>query len=367
VTYHYGRWANDRQLGWFWVPGDDWAPAWVDWRYGGDTVGWAPLPPDDVIEVYDERPDYWVFVPLRRIGEPRLRTYYLSAPGRERAWRDTRLVNRPVHIEGRRIWVNPGLAPGFIAGRTRVNVQAYQVRPRVFGGTTNVQGAVTVRPQDFRTKGAVKRIAPVTVQRTTTVFQPSATVAAPQPLGKNDRGVLGPRPPRAAQGAPTAPGGPQPPPQPQPPGSAPPQPQAKPSPPTNVAPPPSPPPPPAQQQQRRVTPPPSPPPGAAPPARPSDVAPSPKPPGPPSGTAVPPPQQRNVAPPPSNAAPPPRPTPPPPPPPPPKPPAPPPQQQIQRAPAPPPQIQQRAPQQQVKPPPSNAKPAPGDKKPDEVK
>ena len=47
VTYHYGRWAFDRRLGWFWVPGDEWAPAWVDWRYGGDYVGWAPLPPDD--------------------------------------------------------------------------------------------------------------------------------------------------------------------------------------------------------------------------------------------------------------------------------------------------------------------------------
>ena len=53
VVYHYGRWVHDRRA-WFWVPGDEWAPAWVDWRYGGDNIGWAPLPPDDLIDAYDE-------------------------------------------------------------------------------------------------------------------------------------------------------------------------------------------------------------------------------------------------------------------------------------------------------------------------
>jgi len=32
-------------LGWVWVPGYEWAPAWVSWRYGDEYVGWAPLPP----------------------------------------------------------------------------------------------------------------------------------------------------------------------------------------------------------------------------------------------------------------------------------------------------------------------------------
>ena len=70
VVYHYGRWVHDRAA-WFWVPGDEWAPAWVDWRYGGDDIGWAPLPPDDLIDAYASEPDYWMFVPLRYIGEPR--------------------------------------------------------------------------------------------------------------------------------------------------------------------------------------------------------------------------------------------------------------------------------------------------------
>ena len=34
-----------RDRGWFWVPGREWGPAWVSWRTGGDSIGWAPIPP----------------------------------------------------------------------------------------------------------------------------------------------------------------------------------------------------------------------------------------------------------------------------------------------------------------------------------
>jgi len=46
ATYHYGRWTRLRNIGWVWVPGDEWAPAWVSWRKSNDYVGWAPLPPE---------------------------------------------------------------------------------------------------------------------------------------------------------------------------------------------------------------------------------------------------------------------------------------------------------------------------------
>jgi hypothetical protein len=45
ATYHYGRWYQDPQIGWAWVPGNDWGPAWVSWQEGANYVGWAPLPP----------------------------------------------------------------------------------------------------------------------------------------------------------------------------------------------------------------------------------------------------------------------------------------------------------------------------------
>ena len=29
ATYHYGRWIRIRGRGWVWIPGNEWAPAWV--------------------------------------------------------------------------------------------------------------------------------------------------------------------------------------------------------------------------------------------------------------------------------------------------------------------------------------------------
>ena len=45
ATYHYGRWYFDDHYGWVWMPDDVWAPAWVEWRYNDNYIGWAPLPP----------------------------------------------------------------------------------------------------------------------------------------------------------------------------------------------------------------------------------------------------------------------------------------------------------------------------------
>ncbi len=80
ATYHYGRWTRLRSVGWVWVPGDQWAPAWVSWRKSNDYVGWAPLPPEAHFERnrgihnwadndYDIGPDQYTFVPTRQLGD----------------------------------------------------------------------------------------------------------------------------------------------------------------------------------------------------------------------------------------------------------------------------------------------------------
>lgn len=45
AVFHYGRWYYDDYHGWIWVPDRTWGPAWVEWRYDNDYIGWAPLPP----------------------------------------------------------------------------------------------------------------------------------------------------------------------------------------------------------------------------------------------------------------------------------------------------------------------------------
>lgn len=78
ATYHYGRWANVRGCGWVWVPGYEWAPAWVSWRTSSNYIGWAPLPPEarwggggirfGVSFGFDIGPSYYNFCSPRYFG-----------------------------------------------------------------------------------------------------------------------------------------------------------------------------------------------------------------------------------------------------------------------------------------------------------
>ncbi len=71
--YHYGRWGWDASYGWFWVPGYQWAPAWVTWRYSADVVGWAPLGPGWSLyaTAYPAFYNWWTFVPCASfVGVP---------------------------------------------------------------------------------------------------------------------------------------------------------------------------------------------------------------------------------------------------------------------------------------------------------
>jgi len=65
ACYHYGYWTLEPAYGWIWVPGIEWAPAWVSWRFGGGYCGWAPLAPRGVVIA----PAAFVFVEERRFRE----------------------------------------------------------------------------------------------------------------------------------------------------------------------------------------------------------------------------------------------------------------------------------------------------------
>jgi hypothetical protein len=84
ATYHYGRWVRLRRIGWVWVPGNEWAPAWVSWRTSKDYVGWAPLPPEARFDrssgihnwadsYYDIGPDQYAFVSSNKFGDEHVR------------------------------------------------------------------------------------------------------------------------------------------------------------------------------------------------------------------------------------------------------------------------------------------------------
>ncbi|MDW8344322.1 MAG: hypothetical protein RMM51_07505 [Verrucomicrobiae bacterium] len=75
ACYHYGRWFWDDRHGWLWMPGTEWAPAWVEWRETETYVGWAPLPPTVHVITGPPviiAPSAYVFVERRVFCEPDL-------------------------------------------------------------------------------------------------------------------------------------------------------------------------------------------------------------------------------------------------------------------------------------------------------
>src|SRR5208283_2038496 len=90
ATYHYGRWVLVEDAGWIWIPGTNWAPAWVSWRHSDndDYVGWAPLPPESRFNpqigfhgwsdsYYDIGPAAYAFIRIADFARPSYREFYI--------------------------------------------------------------------------------------------------------------------------------------------------------------------------------------------------------------------------------------------------------------------------------------------------
>ncbi len=195
IVYHYGRWVFDEELGWCWVAGDRWAPAWVSWRRGPQYVGWAPLPPDEVVVEYVERPDYWFFVRTADLLAPRVSVVLIPRPRYTTFFQQTVIVNRTVIIrdDRARFAVNPGIEPTYVAAAIGRPIRAYDVRPRVLAGVSPAfEQAITVRAGERVRERVVLR-------ETREVIRPAAQVEPPRRLERLEEGRLGERPPRAAR------------------------------------------------------------------------------------------------------------------------------------------------------------------------
>jgi hypothetical protein len=114
ATDHYGRWVNLEGVGWAWVPGYVWGPAWVSWRYGDGYCGWAPLPPDtelgidfgggffgfdfgyhlgdDCDTAYGIGPGCYNFCPVQYLGDSNYRGHYANRYDNYRLINHTRNV-----------------------------------------------------------------------------------------------------------------------------------------------------------------------------------------------------------------------------------------------------------------------------------
>jgi len=159
ATYHYGRWARAPRLGWIWVPGTEWGPAWVSWRKSDDYVGWAPLPPDawsssgfnaGVDSYYDIGPGMYAFVRTGDFGESTYRGRVVAPEQNVTIIRNTVNVTKVIYqnIQNKVVVVNNGPDLNVINRVSRRPVQRLEV-DRIATGA----------PQPTRVDGNVLRIA----------------------------------------------------------------------------------------------------------------------------------------------------------------------------------------------------------------
>jgi hypothetical protein len=89
VVFHYGRWVSIPAVGWAWIPGRRYAPAWVRWRVADPDyayIGWGPLPPSWIwvdgtaAVLWRPPPTVYVFCPSYYAFHPHPYVYLVRDP-----------------------------------------------------------------------------------------------------------------------------------------------------------------------------------------------------------------------------------------------------------------------------------------------
>lgn len=208
ATFHYGRWYRDPGHGWCWIPGSVWAPAWVNWRYGGGVVGWAPLPPRHHRTVWvfasashmnRRHIDRYVYrdsARYHRTTAPvrhRVRSgsaYWYSGPRRDQIERAAKIRIRPIRLQPPRAGVVASVrVEAGRVHRTRVAAPRDRVITRSRREALRARPAVRRVPErgkrlDVQSPRATPRTAPATRQ---TPRAAPARTAPPKPRGRSEQ------------------------------------------------------------------------------------------------------------------------------------------------------------------------------------
>jgi hypothetical protein len=146
IPFHYGRWGWDAAIGWFWVPGTVWGPAWVTWRSNDQYMGWAPLPPGVEFRLgmsfdplsLDIPFNFWVFVQGRHFQDRNLYSYVLPYE-RNRTIVNYTSMHNNIYTRNDMI-INEGLRPDDVRRITGRDVPRYTVRDAQRPGRTMIVG-----------------------------------------------------------------------------------------------------------------------------------------------------------------------------------------------------------------------------------
>jgi len=163
IPFHYGRWGWDDDVGWFWVPGTVWGPAWVSWRYNEQYCGWAPLPPGvefragiDFRSLSIDIPGrFWVFIEAPHFLDRDVRSRVLPYE------RNTTIISytsahNNIYVRDNRI-INEGIGVDDVRRFTKRDVPRYSLRDAGQPGPARVSGReVQIYRPAFRSDPAAK-------------------------------------------------------------------------------------------------------------------------------------------------------------------------------------------------------------------
>ena len=173
ACYHYGRWTYNPYYGWIWVPGYEWAPAWVSWRYGGGYAGWAPLAPGFSVGVSYGCPDsWWVFVGPQYMYRDNCISYWRGPNYNREYMGRCHYIENVYEDNGTHVRYNYGPRAAAIEQVTHQPVQVYRVNQ------TNRPGAPAFR------QNTVSLYRPAVNRSTVSTARPSNVMQAPRTIGK---------------------------------------------------------------------------------------------------------------------------------------------------------------------------------------
>lgn len=153
LVFHYGFWGYEPGIGWFWVPGDTWYPARVQWYTFGNYTAWAPIPPPGIVwpdpwDSYDY--DVWIVIDVDNFMDEDI--------GRHR-------VQRPVYREivNRQTVVKRAPDNTYVEKRTKEKIPVVKVREQPINIRTRTAPAQPAADKSVDIK--LKKMALPTVEK----------------------------------------------------------------------------------------------------------------------------------------------------------------------------------------------------------
>jgi probable HAF family extracellular repeat protein len=210
ATYHYGRWVRIGGTGWCWVPGRQWAPAWVSWRESNEHVGWAPLPPEADVSAqvsisswsdsyYDIGPSAYCFIRYSHWSAPSYARYI------EPRAQNVQIINQTKNVTNivtnNTVINNYGPQVQTISAKTRQNIQQVKLAvnpatgPNASYGQTLKGNQLNVVAPPPVLKPAAKQIPPVKTRLANPVVEKGWQGVKPAEAAKLKKTIAAQNPP----------------------------------------------------------------------------------------------------------------------------------------------------------------------------